>query len=249
MKGWMEARVAGMVVALAALAACGSAASSDDSAKSDFHYRLARNYYNDRNLAMTQREVYEALKLNPRNVEALHLRGFVRMGMNDQAGAVADFKSALVIKPDFQECRNNLGTALLAQGRHEEAIEVLKPLLEDPLYPTPAFAHGNIGWAYYQVKDFEAARRHLEMATFLSPRFCLGHNNLGLLYRDTGNPRAARDAFEKATRTCPTFAEPWYHLGVMLQESGDTAAADEAFRKCAEAAPETAIGRRCAARR
>ncbi len=242
-------RCAWLAVAMGALAACGGAQRSDEAAKSDYHYRLARNYYNDRNIAMTQRELYEALKLDPRNHEALHLRGFVRMGLNDQAGAVADFKAALAVKPDFQECRNNLGTALLAEGRYEDAIEALKPLLEDPLYPTPAFAHGNIGWAYYEIKDFESARRHLEMAVFLSPRFCLGHNNLGLLYRDTGNPRGAREAFEKATRLCPTFAEPWYHLGVMLQEAGDAAGAENAFRTCAEAAPETAIGRRCAARR
>jgi len=235
--------------ALLAAAACGASQSSDDTAKSDFHYRLARNYYNDRNLAMTQRELHEALRLDPRNQEALHLRGFVRMGLNDMAGAVADFKAALAVKADFQECRNNLGTALLALGQFEAAIEVLKPLLEDPLYPTPAFAQGNVGWAYYELKDFESARRHLEMSVFLNPRFCVGLNNLGLLYRDTGNSRGARDAFEKATRTCPTFAEPWYHLGVMLQETGDSKGADEAFRKCAEAAPETAIGQRCAARR
>ena len=237
------------MIALLGLAACGASQSSDDTAKSDFHYRLARNYYNDRNLAMTQRELHESLRLDPRNHEALHLRGFVRMGLNDQAGAVADFNAALAVKPDFQECRNNLGSALLALGQFQQAIEVLKPLLEDPLYPTPAFAQGNVGWAYYELKDFESARRHLEMAVFLNPRFCVGYNNLGLLHRDTGNPRGAREAFEKATRTCPTFAEPWYHLGVMLQQAGDTGGADQAFQKCAEAAPESAIGRRCSARR
>ncbi len=147
----------------------------------------------------------------------------------------------------------DLPPALLAIGnlacRLSGSVVPFDQATLDALYPTPAFAHGNIGWAYYQVKNFDAARRHLEMSVFLNPRFCLGFSNLGLLYRDTGNSRGAREAFEKATRTCPTFAEPWYHLGVMLQESGDAAGAEEAFRKCAEAAPETAIGRRCAARR
>jgi type IV pilus biogenesis/stability protein PilW len=235
--------------ALALAAACSSGPTQDDTAKSDFHYRLARNYYNDPNIAMVQRELHEALKLDPRNHEALHLRGFVRMGLNDLLGAEADYKAALGIKPDFQECRNNLGTALLALGRFEEAIEVFKPLLEDPLYPTPSFAQGNIGFAYMNLKNFEAARRHMEMAVFLNPRFCVGYNNLGKLFLETRNPRAARDAFERATRTCPTYAEPWYHLGVMLQESGESAKAAEAFLKCNEASPETAIGQRCAARR
>jgi type IV pilus assembly protein PilF len=241
------------VLALSAAAmatACGGAqASSDDRARSEYHYKLARGYYNDRNLAMTQRELHESLKLDPQNFEALHLRGFLRMGLNDQAGAVADFKAALEAKPDFSECRNNLGSALIAQGRYAEAVEALRPVLEDALYPTPAFAQGNTGWAYYMQKEYEQARRHLETAVFLNPRFCLGFNNLGLVHRDTGNLRSATEAFEKAVKLCPTYAEPWYHLGVLRQEGGDAAGADDAFAKCAEAAPDTAMGRRCSTRR
>ena len=34
---------------------------------------------------------------------------------------------------------------------------MLEPLLEDPLYPTPAFAQGNVGWAYFQLQQYADA--------------------------------------------------------------------------------------------
>jgi len=238
------------LVALA-LAGCSGAQTATDTevSKSDFHYRLARNYYNDRNIAMTQRELHESLRLDPANAEALHLRGFVLMGLNDLPGAAASLSEALRVKPDLQEARNNLGTVLMAQGRWAEAVEIIKPLLEDPLYPTPAFAHGNVGWAYFQAGDLPNARKHLDMSVFLNPRFCLGWNFLGLLHMQTKNPRAAREAFEKAVKVCPKYAEPWYYLGVMHQQEGDGPGADAAFAKCAEAGEDTPIGKRCKARR
>jgi Tfp pilus assembly protein PilF len=247
-RAMMPALMAALLAAGAT--ACGGAEVSDEGrAKADYSYRLASNYYADRNIAMTQRELHNALQHDPNHVQALNLRGFVRMGLKDLNGAIADFQAVVRIDPKFQEARNNLGSALIEAGRYHEAIEVLKPLLEDPLYPTPAFAHGNIGWAYYKIQDLSSARRHIEMAVFLSPRFCLGHNNLGLVHKAIGNVRDAIAAFEKATRLCPKYAEPWYHLGVILQETGQPGPADEAFRTCAELAPETTIGRRCAARR
>lgn len=249
MKGSIASKSVLAALVVVALGCSGAQVSDDRIAKSEFHYKLARNYYTDRNLAMTQREIHEALQLNPNNAEALHLKGFVLMGLNDLSGASVALRQALVAKPDLQEARNNLGTVLIAQEQYAEAIEILKPLLEDALYPTPAFAQGNVGWAYYKLGDLSTARRHLETAVFLNPRFCLGFNNLGLVHRDQKNPRAAREAFEKAIKVCPKYAEPFYHLGVLLQESGDLNGAASAFATCEELATDSALGKRCAARR
>lgn len=228
----------------------GAKSKKDEAALSEYHYRLAQNCYTeDRNLACTQRELYEALRLNPENADAHFLKGIVLLGLDDPAGAEKEFAEALRLRPDFLEARNNLGSALMAQGRYSEAIAALTPLTENPLYPTPAFAHGNIGWAWYKLGDLEKARRSIEMALFLNPKFCLGMNNLGLVYRDMGNTRSAREQFEKATKLCPNYIEPWYHLGVLLQQVGETSAADAAFSRCTELGPETQIGKRCAARR
>jgi Tfp pilus assembly protein PilF len=232
------------------LACSGAQRGRDDAAKSEYHYRLAQNCYTqDRNINCTQVELHQALTLDPANADAHYLKGIVLMGLEDLVGAEAEFTEALKLRPDFLEARNNLGSALLAQGRFAEAIQVLTPLTETPLYATPAFAHGNVGWAWYKLGDLAKARRALEMSLFLNPKFCLGMNNLGLVYLDMANARSAREQFERATKQCPAYPDPWYHLGVLLQEAGEAKAADDAFSKCTEAGPDSPIGKRCAARR
>ncbi len=197
---------------------------------------------------MTQRELHTALTLDPGHAEAHHLKGFVLMGLQNYDGAAAEFRETLRLKPDHYEARNNLGATLIAQERFDEAIQVLTPLIEEPLYPTPALAHYNLGYAYHRIGDQFAARRHLEMALFLAPGMCKAANALGLVLRAIGDARGAREAFEKAVKQCPKFAEPYYHLGVMLQKADDPASAEAMFARCAEIAPETTIGRRCQAR-
>lgn len=240
----------GLLLSIAAFQGCsGGQVTDDDVAKSDFHYRLARNYYNDRNLAMAQRELHQAISLDPQNARALHLRGFIEMGIKKLEAATRSFRLALEAKPDFYEARNNLGAVLMAQGQFEEAIRVIEPLTQEPLYPTPWFAQGNMGRSYYELGDLDEARRYLEMAVFLNPRFCLGYNHLGIVYLDRSKVRVARETFEKAIRNCPTYAEPYYHLGVIQQRAGEHRKAEESFAKCAELAPDTSLGNRCSIRR
>jgi len=235
------------------LVLCGSCgfqdASRDKSAQAEFHYKPARNYYSDRNIAMCQRELHTALSLDPNHAEAHHLKGFVLLGLKQYDQAVAEFEQTLRLKPDHYEARNNLGAALIALERFEEAIKVLTPLLSEPLYPTPAFAFGNVGYAYYRLKDMEKARQHLEMAVFLNPMFCVGYNNLGQVYKDMGRQEDAVTAFTKATKICPKYAEPYYHLGAIYQAAKKLSTASEFFQRCAELAEGTPLGNRCQARK
>lgn len=240
----------GFMMAMVGTVACyGTGPSPKNAYKADFHYRLARNYYNDRNIAMTQRELHTALTLDPNHAEARHLKGFVLLGLQNYEGAAAEFRETLRIKPDHYEARNNLGATLIAQGRYEEALQTLTPLTQEPLYPTPGIAWYNLGWVYYQLGDLTSARRHLEMALFLSPGMCKAANALGLVLQEAGDIKGAREAFEQAVKKCPKFADPYYHLGVMFQKLNDRESAEAMFERCADIAPDTVIGRRCQARR
>ena len=242
--------VIGFAMAIGLLGGCSGGQVSDEAvAKSDFHYRLARNYYNDRNLAMAQRELHDALEFYPQNPSALHLRGFIQMGLKKLEEAAESFAQALLAKPDFYEARNNLGAVRMAQGRYDEAVRVIEPLAQEPLYPTPWFAHGNLGRCYHQLGNLDQARRYLEMSVFLNPRYCLGFNHLGIVHVDRGNLRDATEVFKKAIKTCPKFQEPHFHLGVIQQRTNRLADADASFATCEELAPDSSMGKRCSIRR
>ena len=57
--------------------------------------------------------------------------------------AVACYRRALELKPDFAEAHNNLGTALKNQGKLDEAVACYRRALE--LNPDFAEAHNNLG--------------------------------------------------------------------------------------------------------
>lgn len=69
--------------------------------------------------------------------------------------AVARHRQALVLQADYAEAHNNLGNALLSQGKAEDAIVCFRQALA--LRPDCADAHYNLGLAYLFRQDFERA--------------------------------------------------------------------------------------------
>ena len=68
--------------------------------------------------------------------------------MKDQGNldeAVACYRRALELKPDFAEAHNNLGNALKDQGKLDEAVACYRRALE--LKPDYAAAHSNLLFA------------------------------------------------------------------------------------------------------
>ena len=57
--------------------------------------------------------------------------------------AVACYRRALELKPDYTEAHNNLGVALKEQGKMDEAAACCRRALE--LKPDYAEAHSNLG--------------------------------------------------------------------------------------------------------
>ena len=86
-------------------------------------------------------EVEHALRLVRRELTDVAKRGDVTLRQHEQvrvgAGvdvpdrdeAVAGFRAALKLKPDFPEAHNNLGIALGSQGKLDEAIEEFRRAL------------------------------------------------------------------------------------------------------------------------
>lgn len=214
----------------------------------DFHVKLAANYYVEGNLAMAQKEIYQALRMDPKSPEAHHVEGFILLGLKQYVQAAVAFRKALQLKPDYFEARNNLGAALIAQGRYRDAIEVLKPLTREPLYATPSHAHGNIGLCYMRLHQWSKAREHLERAVFLNPKFCKGYDLLGQTYEKLGDLESAVRAWQKAAEICEWYAEPHYHLGRVAEMGHDLARARKEFQRCAELARDSVLGRRCGSR-
>ena len=100
--------------------------------------------------------------------------------------AEASFKKALSLKPDYLEAVNNLGVAYLRQEKWDLAIDTLKSLLDNLLYPTPHFPLSNIGWAFLGKKEFASAETYFKKSLDESPEFPTAIHGIAQVYIRTG---------------------------------------------------------------
>ncbi len=242
--GW-AVHVAAVVALVAGAQGCATAKlTKEDQEKADYHYQLAANHFSDKQIPQAIRELTLSLEKDPQHADALHLMGFIAMGRQNYPQAVDFFKRAIEARPDFYICINNLGTALLASHRWDEAILVYEELINKPTYNTPELAYNNLGWAYHEAGQGDRAEEMLQMAIFLKPDLCLSYNNLGIVQLERKNTVGATRSLQQAIKRCPTYQEPHFHLGQLLREKQDPKAR-EYYQRCYEIGPENTWGERC----
>ncbi|RPH52335.1 MAG: tetratricopeptide repeat protein [Desulfobacteraceae bacterium] len=147
--------------------------------------------------------------------------GLVYMTKDQLTLAIEHFKKAIDLKPDYAPARNNLGTAYLATKNWDSAIICFKEVSRDLLYATPHYPLTNLGWAYYNKKEFALAESYYKEALKIGPNFPIALRGLGLTYIAIGNPLDAVNCFERAVKYSPGFPELFSDLAgayAMLKE-------------------------------
>lgn len=232
------------LAALLVLSACPEKV-ADMADEADYHYKLANNFFYDKNIPSALQELYRTIELDAKHARAHHLLGFIYFGRKDHARALKHLRMAVTIDPDYDQALANLGNLYLAMEQWEEAIPYFERLLNKPLYRTPYLAQNNLAWALHNLGRHDEAKRYYEKALFFNPKFCLALNNLGRLHAEQGDTREALRRFHKAIELCPKYVEPHYFLGRIYAALSVGRQAHDFFQKCHQLAPESPWGRRC----
>jgi type IV pilus assembly protein PilF len=231
------------------LLACGPTARDaqrqrEESAK--YHAELAYGYLMESgDITAALQEILQSLKLNERDASAQMTAGVIFMGRQDWLKALKYFKRALELQPDFHEAKNNLGSVYLALGQWSEAALVFEELTGELEYSSPALGYNNLGWALFQLRRLEEAKRALLTATQLDARLCPPHNNLGLIYLDLGDAEPAERSLRRALTQCPAYVEPHLHLSRLYLSVGDGERARPLLERCVQLGGEGELGVRC----
>lgn len=156
--------------------------------------------------------------------------------------AVKHYKKALDLNPDYSIARNNLGNAYMDQEKWDEAIACYKEVTKDLVYTTPYFPLSNLGWAYYNKKEYGLAEKHYLDALNLEPRFLLAMLGLGRTYIAMGRTSDATGVLEKAVEAYPQTPEVYFDLADAYKASKNYKKALTSYRKVIELAPKSLQG-------
>jgi len=140
-----------------------------------------------------------------RQAEEHNDRGVMLYYRRELAGAEAQFKKAIDLRPDFYEAYNNLGLAISDQGRREEAVAAFKKAVE--LSPEAPEAYNNLGCLYKGKKDYQQAVEYFNQAIAKQSDYSLAYLNLGTAYEEMENFDLAIKSWEKVLAVQPTNDE------------------------------------------
>lgn len=141
------------------------------------------------------------------------------------------FEHTLRVSPGNPVAHNDLGIALLKQGKPRESIGHFKKALE--AWPGYATAYNNIGVALEGLGRLEEATDYYRTAIRVAPHDtdpCV-HSNLGRTLGKRGVFDEAIMEFGKALRISPEFPGTHNDLGHALELQGKAAEAERCFRR------------------
>jgi tetratricopeptide (TPR) repeat protein len=138
------------------------------------------------------------------------------------------FQHALAVTSNNFIAHYNMGSALAAAGKTDEAIDQYREGLR--IKPDDADLHSNLGFALIQKKRTDEAIQQYQEALRFKPDDARTHDNLGLALNSQGQTNAAIEQFQDAIRFQPDFVPAHYDLGVVLNELGQTDAAINQFQ-------------------
>jgi tetratricopeptide (TPR) repeat protein len=116
--------------------------------------------------------------------------------------------------PNFAIIHNNLGIALFAGGKNEEAISHYMKAIN--LKSNHTLAHYNLGIALFADGKAKKAISHYNMAIKLNPDFTNAHYNLGVVLLQKGEIKEAAHYFREALKLKPDFVAARDNLKLSL---------------------------------
>ncbi|MGA3269108.1 MAG: tetratricopeptide repeat protein, partial [Verrucomicrobiota bacterium] len=157
-----------------------------------------------------------------------------------QCGMYADaetlWRATLAQNPDSWLAHSNLGVALSAQGKFDEAIQHCERALQ--LNPDDAEAHCNLGVVLARQGQLPQAIQQYQQALQINPRFAGACDDWGNALAAQKKWPEAVQQYERSLALDPAVAGPHYNLAVVLAARGKAAEALQQYQKALRLNPD-----------
>jgi protein O-mannosyl-transferase len=132
--------------------------------------------------------------------------------------SIALWTHAIEVNTGNDFAHNNLGAALMDQGKVEEAIAQFTEALR--IKPGAAPPHYNLANALASQGEVDKAIVHYAEALRIRPNYAEAHNNLGAALASRGRVDEAIAHYTGALQIKPDYGEAHYNLGIALASQG-----------------------------
>ncbi len=181
--------------------------------------------------------LYQAtLTQNPQCWMAEYNLGLALKNQGQLDQAIAHYRRAINIWPDYVEAHYNLGGAYIEKGEIDEALAEYRRAIE--IRPEEADSHNNYGSALRELKQFDQAEAEYKRALSLRPQYLEARLNLGSLLLQRGRTAEAITNLETARRLQPNDATTRVTLALALMKNGQTGEAAAELNRAVQLAPD-----------
>ena len=155
------------------------------------------------------------LQRAPRDFNALHFLGILRLSQGKPGEAVRLIRQALAVDARFADAHLNLGNALAALAQFDPALASYRQaLLLDPNLPQ---AHYNIGNTLKSLGRIEDAVAAYRQAVRLAPNYVEAQYNLGNALQALERLDEALAGYDRVLALRPDHGDAWLNRGNVLR--------------------------------
>jgi tetratricopeptide (TPR) repeat protein len=154
------------------------------------------------------------------------MRGRAFFAEHDWERAIADYDSAIQLRPDAAEPYNGRGAAYDRKGDHTRAVlDYSEAIRRDPGF---WLAYNNRALAYNKGGAHDLAIADFDKAIHLNPQYSTAYNGRGIAHSKKGDDRKAIADFAEAIRLNGSYAIAYNNRGIAYANIGafDQAIAD-----------------------
>jgi len=182
----------------------------------------------------------QGLRLDPDDVWTLHHLAMACVRAGEPDLALKHWKRAVKLQPKFGTAYLNMGQALEAQGKLEEANAAYRKALQNPVNQSADLA--SLGRLCLKKRWYGEARKHLEHASQISPTDSVIRYDLAAALKATGRERESAEQLALARRFDDNLWISTFKTGVEHGRQGRAKEAADAFREVVRLKPDLMEG-------
>jgi len=206
--------------------------------KSRAHLNLALAYQDRRDYRKSMMAFIEAIKLNPKNMDAINLRGLLLAEQGLYALAIDDFNQALRVDSKFVPAITNRANVNRTLGKYDEAMADYNFALS--ISPGHVESYINRGNLHGKQRNFQLAIADFNRAIELNPNHLMAFRSRGNAYELTQQYDLALKDYEQVLTLRPSYYDVYINIGTVYARLNQYMKAILAYESVLEKNPQHA---------